>query len=61
MGLCSQWGQLTFPRYNLARNQIRKYERDEIVEELIRYYLKGQSRLQTIKITWGWTLVNNEK
>ena len=24
------------------RNQIRKYERDEIVEELVRYYLKGQ-------------------
>ena len=24
-----------------ARNQIRKYERDEIVEELVRYYLKG--------------------
>ncbi len=23
-------------------NQIRKYERDEIVEELLRYYLKGQ-------------------
>ena len=29
------------PRYNDARNQIRKYERDEIVEELVRYYLKG--------------------
>ena len=29
------------PRYNDARNQIRKYERDEIVEELGRYYLKG--------------------
>lgn len=29
------------PRYNNARNQIRKYERDEIVEELVRYYLKG--------------------
>ena len=29
-------------RYNNARNQIRKYERDEIVEELVRYYLKGQ-------------------
>ena len=28
--------------YNNARNQIRKYERDEIVEELVRYYLKGQ-------------------
>ena len=30
------------PGYNNARNQIRKYERDEIVEELVRYYLKGQ-------------------
>ena len=30
------------PRYNNARNQIRKYERDEIVEDLVRYYLKGQ-------------------
>ncbi|MBJ8350124.1 IreB family regulatory phosphoprotein [Streptococcus zalophi] len=29
------------PRYNNARNQIRKYERDEIAEELVRYYLKG--------------------
>ena len=29
------------PRYNEARNQIRKYERDEIVEELVRFYLKG--------------------
>ena len=29
------------PRYNDARNQIRKYERDEIVEDLVRYYLKG--------------------
>lgn len=29
------------PRYNDARNQIRKYERDEIVEELVRFYLKG--------------------
>ncbi|HGI5003399.1 TPA: IreB family regulatory phosphoprotein [Streptococcus agalactiae] len=29
------------PRYNYARNQIRKYERDEIVEELVRYYLQG--------------------
>ena len=29
------------PAYNDARNQIRKYERDEIVEELVRYYLKG--------------------
>ncbi|SNU90540.1 hypothetical cytosolic protein [Streptococcus merionis] len=29
------------PRYNDARNQIRKYERDEIVEELVRFYLNG--------------------
>ncbi len=29
------------PRYNDARNQIRKYERDEIVEELVRFYLKA--------------------
>lgn len=29
------------PRYNDARNQIRKYERDEIVEELVRFYLSG--------------------
>ncbi|HGD5864527.1 TPA: IreB family regulatory phosphoprotein [Streptococcus agalactiae] len=29
------------PSYNDARNQIRKYERDEIVEELVRYYLQG--------------------
>ncbi len=29
------------PRYNDARNQIRKYERDEIVEELVRFYLHG--------------------
>ena len=28
-------------RYNDARNKIRKYERDEIVEELVRSYLKG--------------------
>ena len=29
------------PRYTDARNQIRKSERDEIVEELARFYLKG--------------------
>ena len=27
------------PRYNDARNQIRKHERDEIIEELVRNYL----------------------
>ena len=36
------------PRYNDARNQIRKYERDEIVEELVRYYLKGNG----IDVKW---------
>lgn len=29
------------PRYNDARNQIRQYERDELVETLVRYYLEG--------------------
>ena len=29
------------PRYNDARNKVRKYERDEIVEELVTFYLKG--------------------
>lgn len=29
------------PRYNDARNQIRRYERDELVEVLVRYYLEG--------------------
>lgn len=29
------------PRYNDARNLIRRYERDELVEELVRYYLEG--------------------
>ena len=34
-------GDLAYiPRYNDARNQIRKYERDEIIEELVRFYLK---------------------
>ena len=28
------------PRYNDARNQNRKYEREEIVKELLRFYLK---------------------
>lgn len=27
------------PRYNDARNTIRKFERDEIIEELVRNYL----------------------
>ena len=29
------------PRYNDARNKVRKYERDQIVEELVKFYLKG--------------------
>ncbi|KRK40241.1 hypothetical protein FC07_GL001102 [Loigolactobacillus bifermentans DSM 20003] len=28
------------PRYNDARNLIRRFERDEIIEELVRHYLK---------------------
>ncbi|TCS83808.1 IreB family regulatory phosphoprotein [Tepidibacillus fermentans] len=28
------------PRHNNARNLIRKIERDEIIEELVRFYLK---------------------
>ncbi|HLS07025.1 MAG TPA: IreB family regulatory phosphoprotein [Bacillota bacterium] len=30
------------PRYKDARNLIRKIERDEIIEELVKYYLKQQ-------------------
>lgn len=29
------------PRYNDARSLIRQFERDELVEELVSYYLKG--------------------
>ena len=29
------------PRHRDARNLIRRYERDEIVEALVRYYVKG--------------------
>jgi uncharacterized protein (UPF0297 family) len=28
------------PRHNDARNLIRKVERDEVIEELVKYYLK---------------------
>ncbi|ANK59202.1 MULTISPECIES: IreB family regulatory phosphoprotein [Loigolactobacillus] len=31
------------PRYNDARNLIRKHERDEIIEELVRSYLKKEA------------------
>mgnify|MGYP001266192055 FL=1 len=30
------------PRYNDARNLIRKVERDEVIEELVKYYLEQQ-------------------
>jgi len=30
------------PRYNDARNLIRKIERDEVIEELVKYYLEQQ-------------------
>lgn len=30
------------PRYNDARNLIRKVERDEVIEELVKYYLEHQ-------------------
>ena len=43
------------PRYNDARNQIRKYERDEIVEELVRYYLKGNGIGVAISDPLGFT------
>ncbi|API90629.1 MULTISPECIES: IreB family regulatory phosphoprotein [Virgibacillus] len=30
------------PRYNDARNLIRKIERDEVIEELVKFYLEQQ-------------------
>lgn len=36
------------PRANNARNLIRKFERDEIIEELVRSYLNGED----IKVNW---------
>lgn len=30
------------PRYNDARNLIRKVEKDEVIEELVKYYLEQQ-------------------
>ncbi len=30
------------PRHNDARNLIRKVERDEVIEELVKYYLEQQ-------------------
>ncbi|WP_409021431.1 IreB family regulatory phosphoprotein [Dellaglioa sp. P0083] len=32
------------PRFNDARNLIRKYERDEIVEELVKNYLNTEEK-----------------
>ncbi|KRM54727.1 IreB family regulatory phosphoprotein [Lacticaseibacillus sharpeae] len=32
------------PRYNDARNIIRKHERDEIIEELVRNYLGTENK-----------------
>lgn len=32
------------PRYNDARNLIRKHERDEIIEELVRHYLNRDAQ-----------------
>lgn len=32
------------PRYNDARNLIRKHERDEIIEELVRNYLGKEKK-----------------
>ncbi|WP_077327137.1 IreB family regulatory phosphoprotein [Virgibacillus siamensis] len=32
------------PRYNDARNLIRKIERDEVIEELVKFYLDEQRR-----------------
>lgn len=32
------------PRYKDARNLIRKIERDEIIEELVKYYLKDLTK-----------------
>ncbi|SHF66808.1 IreB family regulatory phosphoprotein [Ornithinibacillus halophilus] len=32
------------PRYKDARNLIRKVERDEVIEELVKYYLEQQKK-----------------
>ncbi|MFC2948439.1 IreB family regulatory phosphoprotein [Virgibacillus sediminis] len=34
------------PRHNDARNLIRKIERDEVIEELVKYYLEHQKEHQ---------------
>ncbi|HRA69939.1 MAG TPA: IreB family regulatory phosphoprotein, partial [Trichococcus flocculiformis] len=33
------------PRHNDARNLIRRHERDEIMEELVKSYLSGTGRV----------------
>ncbi|WP_373892891.1 IreB family regulatory phosphoprotein [Virgibacillus natechei] len=33
------------PRYKDARNLIRKVERDEVIEELVKYYLEHQKEV----------------
>lgn len=32
------------PRYNDARNLIRKVERDEVIEEVVKFYLEKQQK-----------------
>ncbi|MFD1362968.1 IreB family regulatory phosphoprotein [Lentibacillus salinarum] len=32
------------PRYNDARNLIRKVERDEVIEEVVKFYLNEQQK-----------------
>ncbi len=32
------------PRHNDARNLIRRYERDEVLEELLKHYLENDSQ-----------------
>jgi len=32
------------PRYNDARNLIRKVERDEVIEEVVKFYLEEQKK-----------------
>lgn len=34
------------PRYNDARNLIRKVERDEVIEELVKSYLEQKRRIK---------------
>ncbi|PWF99585.1 IreB family regulatory phosphoprotein [Levilactobacillus bambusae] len=34
------------PRFNDARNLIRKHERDEIIEELVRFYLSENGAVE---------------